>query len=370
MNDEIDNIDDEIEEAPEESTVTEMSVEDEVRKAYEEITSEESTGDVPEDVEEVSEPESAPEESKEVQSNEPQQKRGRGRPRKEPEETIDPPSDWDAEGKETFREMPLVAQRQIKRIADEYQKWRRQNASEQARVVKEYEQRVQELEPSLRVVRQFLPRWAAEGMTPEAALSKLAAFNELVIKDPDTALEQLAAATGRQIEIQNRKTPAQQNNSLTQRPVDVNAEVERVINQRVQQAQVQALAQHIEETHNSLKNEVNAQGKYTYPDFHDPQFESDLVPLVERIMGSNPNLSAEDAILRAYKASGGRVIPQPSAMTTRPMGTNRNNLAAARRAATSVSGSFGGNSAQIPEAKPGESVEETVARTYGYIFNR
>lgn len=369
MNDEIDDVDVE-EELPEESTQTEMSVEDEVRKAYEEITSEEFTSDVPEDVEELPEADSTREESKEVSSNDTQTKRGRGRPKKEAEESVEPPSDWDAEGKETFKEMPLVAQRQIKRIADEYQKWRRQNASEQSRVVKEYEQKAQELEPSLRVVRQFLPRWAAEGMTPEAALSKLAAFNELAIKDPDTALEQLAQATGRQIEIKNRQSSQQQNNSLTQPRVDVNAEVERVINQRLQQAQVQTLAQHIDEAHNSLKNEVNAQGKYVYPDFHDPQFESDLVPLVERILGSNPNLSAEDAISRAYKAAGGRVIPQASAMTTRPIGTNRNNLAAARRAATSVSGSFGGNSAQIPEAKPGESVEETVARTYGYIFNR
>jgi hypothetical protein len=376
MNDEIDTIEDTVEETPEESTTTEMSVEDEVRKAYEEITGEESTSDVPDDVEEVPEQESNNQESQEVQSSE-TPKRGRGRPRKEPEqpvESVDPPADWDAEGKETFRELPAVAQKQIKRIADEYQKWRRQNASEQTRVVKEYQSKAEELEPALRVVRGFLPRWAAEGMTPEAALSKLAAFNELAIKDPDTALEQLAAATGRQIEIKNRQTQSQpQNNSLTQRPIDVNAEVERVINARIQQAQVQTLAQAIDDAHNSLKNEVNGLGRYSYPDFHNPQFESDLVPLVERILGSNPDLDPKEAIRRAYIASGGRYFggnTQNGATTTRPVGTNRNNLAAARRAATSVSGSFGGNSAQIPEARPGESVEETVKRTYGYIFNR
>lgn len=365
-----------VETVEEEVESTELSIEDEVRQAYEEITGVSEEVDEPiDDTQETESASGSDETSSNVpeaaQSSEP--RRGRGRPKKEAQETsdsIEPPSDWDAEGKEVFRTLHPEAQKQTKRIADEYQRWRRQTASEQSKVIKEYETKSQELEPALRVVRTFLPRWAADGITPEAALSKLAAFNELAIKDPDTALEQLAAATGRQIEIKNRQTYQQPQNNLTPRHVDVNAEVERVINQRMLEAKAQSLAQTIDEAHNSLKNEVNEHGKYVYPDFHDPHFESDLVPLVERILGSNPDLSPKDAIKRAYIASEGRVIPRQSAMTARPTGTNRNQLAAARRAATSVSGSFGGNSAQIPDAKPGESVEETVARTYGYLFNR
>ncbi len=375
MNDELE-ITEEIEtqdEVQEES----LSIEDEVKRAYAELTDEDKEPSELEETFETKDNESRSDTKEENQASEETTKRPRGRPRKaaDSEETpekieIDPPSDWDAEGKETFKELPVVAQQQIKRIADEYQNWRRRTASEQARVVKEYETKSQELEAPLRVIRNFLPRWGAEGMTPESALAKMCAFNELVIRDPDAAIEQLAEVTGRQISIANRKSSESQNNSLTQRPVDVNAEVERIINERMVQAQAQTLAQRLDEAHINLKNKVGADGRFQYPDLHSPQFESELVPLVERILGSNPNLTPEVAIERAYKALDGRVITSQTSMTTSPTGTNRSNGVTARRAALSVSGSYGSGKASIPEAKPGESIEDTVARTYGYLFNR
>lgn len=343
----------------------ELSIEDQVRVAYEDMQEKEK--------EDPSEYNRKFQEELDEEEDEAELEKERDKAEAElNDEPLEPPSDWGAEGKESFRKLPKETQIEVKAISDEYQRWRRAEIRQLTDARKFYEDKAVEIEPAIKTIRTFLPRWAAQGLSVEAAFSKMCAFNDLVVTDGDLALESLAKALGKEIEIKNRKKSENSENRVLQtQNFDVRSEVQAVLDERQRVTSIQNFATHIDEVFNGLKNEVNGEGKYLYPDLHSAQIESEIAPIVERLLGSNPNLHAREAILRAYKAIDGRVIPQIQRDDAIPNRTvQRNNLAVAKRAASSVSGSRGGVSQNtLQPARPGESVEESVARTYDQMFN-
>lgn len=279
------------------------------------------------------------------------------------------PQSFNAEAKEWFNQLPEEfeeGKKEFHRIASEFDKWRIKSVNE----LKEAQRQVSiEREPVrgvLDVVNRFLPRWGAVGKTPEAAVSELCAFNELVITDPDAALETIAKKTGRQIEIKNRANSSQNNQSQPNYSLQdvqeharqgVRTELQTLSQQNLVNQLTEGCGQAIEE----IQSEVNDQGRYMFPDFHDVAFQRQLEPLAQGIARANPEIGWREILLRAYRGAGGRVIPRTTPQTAKPNGQNNVNIA--RRARSSIAGNQAGNYQELPFI-PNEKVEDTVRRAF------
>ena len=276
---------------------------------------------------------------------------------------IPPPNDWSAEAKQWFKQQPKEAKAETKRIADEFQNWRKKTINEIRSTEKALEQERSEISDCVKIVGRWLPRWGLKGVTPEQAITQLCTFNELAIKDTRSAIRELATRAGISVKIEGEGS---ENSGKIQPTVleDVDNRVNNAINSRLgaisHQQQAATLKAEIDAALDELTNEMGEAGRYVYPDFHNLEFQrNDIEPLAQGIWRANPNLTAKDMLLRAYKAAGGRVLPK---MTARLNGNRKTELA--KRAASSISGSFARTSEDDIEFVPGESIEDTVRRVY------
>lgn len=368
------------------------SIEDEVRKSYEELSSGDAGGEgakgddsseqAPSDEgssdsgESEGTPEGSREETKEateakepLEAEKPKRRSKKEKAEKVETETedVDAPGSWKAEAKEWFKTQPKEFQKETKRISDEFDRWRRAEVATITKAKSEVDAYHGELREILTLADRLIPAWGKAGINTIKATHDLFKFNEKVIKDPDAALEELAAKTGRKITIEGRQTK----NTPQPQNIDLRTVDERVTQVLGTHHRTQQHAQIVSEVENvleALRSDVNDAGKYIYPDLHDSDFEASLQPLVEGITRSNPNLSYKDIILRAYKAQEGRIIPRTTPMTAKLNGNAR--LATVKKASSSVSGSYAVEADEIPEASKGETPEQTVARIYGHFTSR
>jgi hypothetical protein len=351
----------------EETAEAPSSIEDDVKKVYDELYGKADTelkeeGEAVDDEPTKGGDESTPEAATEGEGDSPE----------ESDDDIDPPSDWSAEAKEWFRACKdRDAKKEHRRIADEFQRWRKKQITEIRTTQIQLDEDKSQVSDCVKVVSKWLPRWGVNGATPEKAITQLCAFNELVITDTAAAIEQLAKSAGLKIQIEGR-TNKKSENSTHVPLVDVENHVNTVLEARLQQASHQQRAQSVVSEVNQalegLSNEVNELGKYVYPDFHNLEFQrNEIEPLAQGIWRANPNLSAKDVLLRAYRAANGRVLPKQNPATARLNGARKTELA--KRAASSISGSFGRSQEDV-EFVPGESVEETTARIYARLTGR
>lgn len=289
----------------------------------------------------------------------------------ESEVDIDPPSDWGAEAKEWFKGQPKEFKAETKRIADDFQKWRKKQVNEIRTSQQQLEEDRSQVSDVVKIVSKWLPRWGTKGVTPEAAITQLCTFNELAIKDTAAAIEQLAQSAGLKVQIEGR-TQKKGENQPQVPLVDIDNHVNNVLEARLQRMSqdqhAQSVVSSVNEALAGLSNEVNESGKYVYPDFHNLEFQrNEIEPLAQGIWRANPNLSAKEVLVRAYKAANGRVLPKQNPATAKLNGARKTELA--KRAASSISGSFGRSSDDI-EVVPGESVEATTARIYARLSSR
>lgn len=315
---------------------------------------------------ETDEPQEVAEEKPEVEARpEPQVKQKRQR-----EDNFQPPSDWTAEAKEEFKKLPKIAQKEVVRIAQSFEKHRKQQINEFSEKERSLTSKEKELDSIRTTVARFLPVWGRQGLTAEAALSEICTFYADLLNDPDAALEDVARKVGRKIQIEGKKVQREAD-PLLQETLNRVQNVEKFVNsakQTQQSYQNQQLAQSIDNAFVDLRDLENGAGKYMYPDLHDPEFvKREIEPLVLGLARANPNLSWDENIKRSYIAAGGRVIPKASSMTTRLNG----NKVAAQRATASVSGVGSGSSddGELPFI-PGESVEDTIRRVKASLSSR
>lgn len=337
------------------------STEDSVRQAIEQIKQEKEKAIAPseeEDKEEVKteEPRKAEDkqETKEVK---------RGRPKSE---DFIPPTDWDADGKEEFRKFPKTAQKNIARISSAYEKWRKQEINKIGDHERTLLAKEREIDGIRTVVQRFLPIWGSEGITPEQAITQICTFFTKCGQDPDAAILELAQSLKRDVEIKNKAT-----NGIVHDPAfrELQSTVQSLAGTHRSQAEsardshLQHVANRFDSAHENLKEQVNSEGKYIFPDLHDEEFvQQNVGPLAIGIAKANPNLAPEDVIKRAYRAAEGRVIPNTTPTTAK---LNGRTTEAARRASASIPGNASGSSIGGDlEVIPGESVEQTVRRAF------
>ncbi len=336
------------------------SIEETIAKSIEEIkATQEPTEEVEEKVEEVKEQEP-------IKAQEEQATKGKS---KQAKDSYQPPSDWTAEAKEEFRRLPKTAQKEIARVASQYEKYRKQTINEFSEKEKTLLAKEKEIDSIRTTISRFIPIWGKQGLTPEAALTEIATFYADLLKDPDAALEDVAKKVGRKIQIEGRKqqkNPDPMLQELLSRVQNIeNSTVSSRQNAQLEQAQ--QLVGSIDQAFVSLKEQTNSQDRYIYPDLHREDFvKNDLEPLVIGLARANPNLSWQENIKRSYIAAGGRVIPNASPTTTKLNGVNR----AAQRAATSLAGLGSSSDSELVPFIPGESVEDTVRRTVAALRSR
>ena len=361
------------------------SIEDDVRKAYEELAKEEGEEsenlETEEDSGNLEDSESLAEDLSDDSGDSYDSKPSREtkedkRQKGVEEEDILPPTDWNAESKEWFKSQPKElkpALKEIKRISDAFQGYRQKAVQRIRDAEAQIQAKMPRIENALKVVDQWLPRWGARGQTAESALMELCAFNDLIDTNPVAAIQKIARAKNVSVSFGSGSGVQQsQNNYGSNERVDLTQLTNHVTNNvasrfQQQQMQVQAtqFAKHIDDTLDGLKNETNGSGKYIYPDFHDESFlMREIEPLAQGIIRANPNLPIKDVLTRAYKAAGGRIIPKTSPTTAKLNGKQTT----ARRANSSVPSGFSGDiDSDFLDIKPGESVEDTVKRVYSHL---
>lgn len=356
-------------------------VEEEVRKAYEELTGDPKEEVSEEDTDTPDSGESAVD-GEEVQGGDTKAEGEGGEEPKaiakgeakeeEDKETkpIDPPNDWDAEAKEWFKSQPRVVQAQNKRISEQFASWRKQQLTK----IKEREAELDEYLPQVKgaaeVVSRWLPIWGVKGVTPEQAITQLCTFNHQIIHEPEKAIELIAAKAKLKVQIEGGKTtpqPQAQTFDLSTVTNHVKNEIKSESEQQALLRQQAEVAERFDSAFTSLVEETNDQGKYVYPDLHNLDFQAELEPLAIGIARANPKLAEREVLLRAYKAAGGRVIPKTIPATAK---LNASASTSARRANSSSPGSYARSQSVDLEPRPGESVEETVARAYSLLTSR
>lgn len=337
------------------------NAEDDVLAAYNELKKEAEEKEV--ETQEEEPPAETPEEETE---SEPEPK-AKEEPEQE-EEDIPAPNDWTAEAKEWLKKQDPVVRRENARIASQYNKHRQNQLWQMNNERKALEAKSAEIEDAVKVVQKWLPRWGAKGVTAEAALSQLCAFNDLCARDIDAAIEELAKRAGRKITIEGRqqKTNPEPIDS-TKVARDVKAQIDEEYAARAHAAQVEKDAAEWHTGLNSLINETNGAGKYIYPDFHSVEFQQELEPLAAAIWQKFPHLDKREVLVRAYKANNGRIVPKSAPTSAPKLNGSRTN--AAKRASASISGNLNASSGPY-EAPPGETVEQSILRTIEELSKR
>lgn len=349
-----------------------LSLEEEVTKAYDEISLREADEESVEPAEDIEakEPEAVEEEEK---TEKPERKKRRTTHEMSP--AVDPPNDWSAEEKEEFNKLPPVGKQAIARIAADFQSYRSKQITLDKQREKEYNQHFSRVKGIVEATERWLPIWGAAGRDPVSATSEILAFADKVRTNPDQALEDLARSAGRQITIHNRQgagntVAAQPQVSYDEIYGRVKEDLTREQQQWAYNSQFEQLKTQAIQTLEKLKSETDGNGKYLYPDLHSAEFHQHMEPIAGAIARANPSLSQEEIILRSYKAANGRVLPKKAAPLAANLsnGYSRTNLA--KRAASSVPGSVGISNNPELQARKGETLEQHIARIYQELDSR
>lgn len=107
--------------------------------------------------------------------------------------------------------------------------------------------------------------------------------------------------------------------------------------QQVQQQQFNGAVSGIVSEMEAVRNEMDASGRYLYPELHDAAFLEGCKPLVSALVRALPGISYGDAFKRAYFTLKGQFGNSPQGIQTRLPATN-NQQERAQQAAVSVRG--------------------------------
>lgn len=292
-----------------------------------------------------------------------------------PVEKISPPERFNAKGKEWFNSLDPEGQEHVGKTLKDFERHYAKSWQEAAAAKKEAQEIIESTKAEYgaleEAIKPHLKTWGLKGLTPSQAITQLAAFQTMTMTDADNALLALAKSVGREIEIKN---PASKPNAQAPQ-VDFNQAIEnhptvqqlRKELESQQQREIQAAIAPLAEAYDSglegLKNSINTQGRYAFPDLHDPEFvRTKVEPLATELAKSQPTPdAARDVLIRAYIASGGRVFLDPAAQNTaQPTRFNgKKHSEIAKRATLSTPSSRASSNMPLSSDIP-EKAEDTV----------
>lgn len=288
----------------------------------------------------------------------------------EPEEILDPPASWKAEGKEAFDKLPIEIKRDIHR--------RGKDLDNEIHLAKEqsagYRQRYGALEEAISPYREY---WHGRGMREDQAIMSLAAADKILEEDLVSGLDFIAKQRGTTIQevanvLANGHESTLPTPGVAQGPQNTTYEalqnqlqyLTSKVQEQEQAKAAESQEQELAEIH-SLRDERDLAGRHLRPEMHDEAFAKEqLIPMYQDIKARNPNQSPKEAMEQAYRAVTGKVVQSPVGLSSNNNQIRSRNQGAAR----SVRGSAVAAPKEVPLPVP-DSVEDTMlqeARALGY----
>lgn len=275
-----------------------------------------------------------------------------------------PPNRLSVKEKEVFNRLPAELKPAFARMVREHEAKFTKTQQEAARIVEENR-------GIWEAVRPYATHFAERNLTTSQAIAGLLAAHEK-LTNPQTALQKWIEI-GADIGISEEQLrPFLQGNSAASVAPQRNPDVENLRQQiqtlesRLKQQDEQTFAASIAPIvaeGQAVANEMDSQGKYLYPELHDPEVvQSRVKPLVSALTEALPNLSYGDALKRAIHIMRGDSNGNfPRLNQTRLPAPNQTNTRA-QQASVSVRGRASpplNGSHTKPEIVP-DSVRDTV----------
>lgn len=345
MSTENDNTDETETEVLEESSKPE-SIEDTVRKAFEE-SSEKS-----EEVAENDGSQSTKTENEESQIQPTESEAGSDQAAEEDE--LEPPQDWTQTGKSWFEQLPDEAKREITKTSKQYQAHTTRLWQDLNRGIKDYG----EIKTTIDT---YLPRWGAVGVSSGQAIAQLAAAQDYIAKNPVDGIDRLLRTSGITPEqlIAYRNQASSANNFEQNNNSALTATINELQNWKQQQEQAgyEQMVNSISQEILSVQAEKDQSGRIKYPKLNDPQFLQRVEPLVTTLRKTNPAMTWGECTRRAYiSLEGGSPSPQMSGL---PQAATKQNVRT-RPAATAAKSRGSVSGATMSARDVPKSIEDTL----------
>lgn len=293
-------------------------------------------------------------------------------------EKLEPPTSWKVDKKEWFNKQPREVQEEVSR------RWK-EIEGHTTKVWQDLQREKTRHAEVNQVVDQYMPKLGMKGVSPGAAVRQLFAAHEYLMRSPVEALGDLVTDLNVDVgqlaeylqsgKVQPKQNGSQQNQGLTITPETLQTQIQQGVQSTLQaqiaQQQQQAGAQQIL----AVKNQVDANGSYLYPELHDDNYLMTRVkPLVESLGKSQPTLPVSEMVKRAVhtlRVMDGKANGTPSPNGQRLQTNNSNDIAKARAASVSVKGRGKPGIPNIStQPRPGESVRETIERAYSSLYDQ
>lgn len=277
---------------------------------------------------------------------------------------LSPPERWPVESKEEFHKLPPVAQKEVLSFWNGIE-------SHTTKLWQDLNREVDQNREVNEIVAHYLPGWNVKGITKAQAIAELCAAQDYLIKSPIEGVARIMQKTGVTLEQLEdfasgggaRASQSQQGQVSSQLTAD---EVRRIIQESLQQQTAHGELESARAEVVAVRDELDSEGRYKYPELHDASYIERVKPLVEDIRRTQPGISWAEATkkgvntLRILEGRAPSINGSPS--PSNPRLSRENEIASVRAASVSVRGR-GGAAPKIAVAKPGESIEESLRTT-------
>lgn len=297
---------------------------------------------------------------------------GGEKPAAQPGRKLEPPVRWPVSKKEWFNRQPPEAQEELAKGWGEIE-------SQTTKVWQDLAREKNAHAEVNNILGYYRKEWNLKGITDAQAIAELCATQDNINKNSVAGIAricQLRGVSPQQLhEFMSGNGPTQtsapvqqaaQNNSLTA------ADVNRIVNESLQQNGVRQQTNAAVSELNTMKNEVDQSGRYRWPELHSQEYVLGRVqPLAENIRKTHPNLSwtqVTSIAINSLRNVDSQVSGSPSPSSSRLPA--KEEIAKVRAASVSVRGR---GSASIPtntSAKPGEKLEDTIRSTLAEFNSR
>lgn len=278
---------------------------------------------------------------------------------KEVVEEVKAPQSWTAKGKEWFNAQPIEARKELAKRTKElethtYKVWEEAN-----KIKKNYKDLDEVLVP-------FEKDWNLKGFTRAQMILSLAQSQRMLSESPEAGLDYIAKSYGTSLEDIVKRRLEQEEGGQSQSSEAYDPQADAVLQQlqnqvqslqnelnRQNQAQDSVRVQSVVAELHSVRDEVDASGRFLRPEMHDASFVRRLGPIYGGLM-QQPGMTPQEAIRKAYTAMTGKI---PSAQPQNFTASER-----AKKAALSVRGGSRPTGSRLSHVDSKESAEDTVFR--------
>lgn len=280
---------------------------------------------------------------------------------------LEPPQHWEVANKEWFHRQPLE-------VKKEALKWFKNAQAQTTRALQELNRERSAAQEINEVTSKHLQKLDTRGMSAGQVIDQLFSFQHQINEDDVGAIIEMMryrnlSLADLQDRLENGGAPKYaQNNQQQQQTYLTPQDLERIMAERDEKLNQQRATEAATEEVRSLMREMDAQGRYVYPELHDPQYVQRIQYLISHVRANNPDASWKEAYRQAVLTDRQTRGVTTGTHATAPRLTSKE-IQTVKQASSSLR-SRGGNGA-IPrsaEPKPGETARESAEAAYYEVF--